>query len=528
MAVRPLTEKTLDQYIQLLAREDGGLACDDVDAPGPPNMRPQMPQGKLEHIFRYIDDQLNSSQDSVPMTPAMSRAQLVSPERGGGGDAAEALDARPRGEAAGRRAMRQLRKGKRTLRKGLHMPVGSAQPDSRSPPGDAVACLGPVQARPSSIREQRPRPLGIFNRGRAAVSTNAGMAFSEGGFMHGANICRVRPGDDGRCAPLQPSRVDSGKDCLWAADEAAPSGHASRRASHGSGSSASYRHGGHESVDGAGVTAECSQPRSSERSSGPWSLPRPTSLRKQRAGTVHPAPAAAACGSVPRNEEPELDPLLPAGDVEPDDLAAAHAELYRSCLLESIDACLAAEPRQGAGLSHSCSSDSLNISMLFDDQNADGSSTFDIHNCSPGALSVFDSSFFASQELPMSRCAGDITVSDFGNSRHALAQRSANLPMWTTRSAESIESLDTLPEYVSRLELPPPYSRVILGEAPRLNSPRANISLTAHPAGNWGQSLAGHRSNSPNPAWNSSAAESRFMLDSYDPVDFRVYPRHMC
>ncbi|KAJ2641538.1 hypothetical protein IW137_003050 [Coemansia sp. RSA 1287] len=174
--------------------------------------------------------------------------------------------------------------------------------------------------------------------------------------------------------------------------------------------------------------------------------------------------------------------------------------------------------------------------MLFDEPNTGFDAGFNVRDYPQDTLSVFDSSFFASQDTPMPRCPGDITVSDFGNSRYGLAQRSANAPLWTAHSAESMGSVDTLPEYRARSELPPPYLSMTqtpqaatddsLYDIRRINQSRANICFSALPSSPWSHSFMGY-SDSAEAMRNPSMVGSRAFMDSYDPVDFRSFQRHM-
>ncbi|KAJ2560941.1 hypothetical protein GGH12_004399 [Coemansia sp. RSA 1822] len=445
--MRPLTEKTLDQYVQLLAKQDNGAAENDangfVSSSAPTSLRPQISYGKLEHIFRYIDDQLNSTQDSLPMSPGVSGDLLE-------GNSGTSLPLRKQPESeTSVRPLRQLRKGKRNLRKPLQPPARTEQ--TREPVAfeeGAQGCLGAIHVLPVRSERQRPRHLGIFNKGKAVASS-----------------CP---------ASVVPQ----------------------------------YR---------------------------PQSLPKQTRA-------MSPASPSAVHGNNHMYKHTETDDFIPGRHSGLNALNTAHESLYQTQLLCSIDECLKEDGTECSTLPHSNrdsnrSTDDLNISMLFDEPNTGFDAGFNVHGYPQDTLSVFDSSFFASQDTPMPRCPGDITVSDFGNSRYGLAQRSANAPLWTAHSTESMGSVDTLPEYMARSELPPPYISMALTPQTAtddslydirwINQSRANICLSAHPSRPWSHSFMGF-SDSAEAMRNPSMMGSRAFMDSYDPVDFRSFQRHMC
>ncbi|KAJ2123424.1 hypothetical protein IW147_002637 [Coemansia sp. RSA 720] len=547
--MRPLTEKTLDQYVQLLAKQDNGAAENDangfVSSSAPTSLRPQISYGKLEHIFRYIDDQLNSTQDSLPMSPGVSGDLLE-------GNSGTSLPLRKQPESeTSVRPLRQLRKGKRNLRKPLQPPARTEQ--TREPVAfeeGAQGCLGAIHVLPVRSERQRPRHLGIFNKGKAVASSCPGPAFSEAEFLRGANICRVRLDDSAGCSTRQTSRVNSQHsteesargaidgDYLWPQNKYGHrvNEHATRRNSYNSGYSP------HEPMNGNGCVAgiaECSCPSCSVASVVPQY--RPQSLPKQTRA-MSPASPSAVHGNNHMYKHTETDDFIPGRHSGLNALNTAHESLYQTQLLCSIDECLKEDGTECSTLPHSNrdsnrSTDDLNISMLFDEPNTGFDAGFNVHGYPQDTLSVFDSSFFASQDTPMPRCPGDITVSDFGNSRYGLAQRSANAPLWTAHNTESMGSVDTLPEYMARSELPPPYISMALTPQTAtddslydirwINQSRANICLSAHPSSPWSHSFMGF-SDSAEAMRNPSMMGSRAFMDSYDPVDFRSFQRHMC
>ncbi|KAJ2251882.1 hypothetical protein GGH98_003171 [Coemansia sp. RSA 454] len=371
-----------------------------------------------------------------------------------------------------------------------------------------------------------------------------GPAFSEAEFLRGANICRVRLDDSAGCSTRQTSRVNSQHSAESARgaidrDYLRPQNkhrhrvneHATRRNSYNAGYSP------HEPMNGDGCMAgiaECSCPSCSVASVVPQY--RPQSLPKQTR-VMSPASPSAVHGSDHMYKNSETDDFIPGRHPGLNALNTAHESLYQTQLLCSIDECLKEDSTECSTLPHNNrSTDDLNISMLFDEPNTGFDAGFNVRDYPQDTLSVFDSSFFASQDTPMPRCPGDITVSDFGNSRYGLAQRSANAPLWTAHSAESMGSVDTLPEYRARSELPPPYLSMTqtpqaatddsLYDIRRINQSRANICFSALPSSPWSHSFMGY-SDSAEAMRNPSMVGSRAFMDSYDPVDFRSFQRHM-
>ncbi|KAJ2482539.1 hypothetical protein EV174_003184, partial [Coemansia sp. RSA 2320] len=157
-------------------------------------------------------------------------------------------------------------------------------------------------------------------------------------------------------------------------------------------------------------------------------------------------------------------------------------------------------------------------------------SPFDVHNPSFGAFSGFGSSFFASQDLPRQRCAGEATISDFGASRHGLGFAGAQIPSAPTLNFDNTESFDTLPEYIPQTELPPPYpywgfspqenSSGLLREHRQFNRSRAHINLLTG-------SGSRERFGRSEPAGEFQRERRPPVADHYGSVDFRYYPRRM-
>ncbi|KAJ1867298.1 hypothetical protein LPJ78_001103 [Coemansia sp. RSA 989] len=240
------------------------------------------------------------------------------------------------------------------------------------------------------------------------------------------------------------------------------------------------------------------------------------------------------------SEDVELSDIIPGEHVGVSALDTSNAHMCRFRLLNSIDECLYEDTAEDATLprNHSPSGSSLNdlnLSMLFEEPDTGEASLFHIHNCSQDTLSAFNSSFFASQDMRRPRCTGDITVSDFGNSDYGLALNSATIPPWATHGVDSMASIDTLPEYKSRSDLPPPYPFV--GPMPRTlpndsiydircsQQLQANMYSSAQPS-NQHYMLSNYSGSSFIPR-NSVLAGSRALMDSYDPIDFRPLSQHM-
>ncbi|KAJ2850388.1 hypothetical protein IWW36_001940 [Coemansia brasiliensis] len=555
--MRPLTEKTLDQYIQLLKQQENSPNAGDVGSSfNDTNRHPNISHGKLEHIFRHIEDQLNFTQESLPdasddrVPPAVNNDMAV-----------PLADAPEHGTSV--RPMRQLRKGKRNLRKSLQPPARTEQtPEPVDCSGNGEhGYLNTIQTQLSTTSsQQRPRSryLGIFNKGKAVASSRIGAAFNEEGFLHGANIRRVQldnsAGYSGAahasCVDSQQGvskntrtrkHADSDNSCIQYEHERScfTSKHAARKSSASSGCSAC------ESFNENQCIVACSHPRYDDRV-GFVSQSRPQSQPRQVCSTLPASPSAVHTDSH-MSEDAGLSDIIPGEHVGVNALDTSNAHMCRFRLLNSIDECLYEDTTEDTILprnhnhsnsrssSSSSSLDDLNLSMLFEEPDTGETSLFHIHNCSQDTLSAFNSSFFASQEMRRPRCAGDITVSDFGNSSYGLALNSAAIPPWVTHGADSMASVDTLPEYKSRSDLPPPYpfigtmSRTLPNDSiydiRRSQQLQANMCTSAHPS-NQHYVLSSYSGSSFIPR-NSVLTGSRALMDSYDPIDFRPLSQHM-
>ncbi|KAJ2682536.1 hypothetical protein H4R19_007113, partial [Coemansia spiralis] len=166
-----------------------------------------------------------------------------------------------------------------------------------------------------------------------------------------------------------------------------------------------------------------------------------------------------------------LHGMLPAPSSDPRDkvrrgsgagsCSSSSSTIRQARLLRSIHEHLCDTEQLAVPVSHasaSCSADNLNLSTYFDDIGGAECSTINIRGSSLTGMSGFNSSFFASYDQLRPRHFGDITVSDFGNSRHAMRPHDPITPTWPTHPADasSSSSIDTLPKYVPRAEIPPP------------------------------------------------------------------------
>ncbi|KAJ2083228.1 hypothetical protein H4R24_000965 [Coemansia sp. RSA 988] len=557
--MRPLTEKALDQYVQLLAQQDGDVseryAVGTNDRHDVSHSYSEISQGKLEHILRYIEDQQSANKQRLTMSSAGSRDtpsdRYCSRLR--------QTDEKEAGTAVMAEASRQpAHKGKRTLHKRLHIPTRTAQPAPLEPaaPGmhlreGEVSFLGTIQALPTGSKGHKTRHLGIFNKGKAVVSTNSGSAFSESEFLHKANICRVQLDASHRSGTQKCSRakrIDSVQEGACGRQEIERNHPRSRDESSHSRSISDHadrvgsRRSSHGSPCSDGAVAD------SVRSSRPYysgsSFIPETSPKRIRGMLPASPPSVQSDAHMSGEQAATAADLPPGGDPAPEALAHGHASLHSSgMLLNSINECLGDYFQQASPLSctsrRSCSTDDLNISMLFEEPNTGYTSAFNIRDCSLGALSAFDSNFFASQEMPPPpRCIGDVTVSDFGNSRYGPGMHGSGFPPWAARSSESMRSVDTLPEYVPQPDLPPPYhlraltpqefSNDPLREMRLLNRSRANINVSTYTHRQRSQSISVRAEPAVVVRRSNTSSRAPAYTDSMDLLDLRPFPRRMC
>lgn len=134
--------------------------------------------------------------------------------------------------------------------------------------------------------------------------------------------------------------------------------------------------------------------------------------------------------------------------------------LYNPDLLEPITECVPNNENEAQDITST-----FDLDVLFEDNGgeatANRSSQFGIHNPSAFDYSAFGSSFFGSFEpLRPQRCVGEMTISDFIASHHTMDLQApiTNNHSHCIHGPDMEDSLDTLPRYSPRAELPPPYS----------------------------------------------------------------------
>ncbi|KAJ2413954.1 hypothetical protein GGI10_002710 [Coemansia sp. RSA 2530] len=580
-AAKPLTKQALEEHVLLLERQEAAARVPtsqrSADDAGQFATFPQISGNKLVHIFDYLTAQRCITQESLPITDA-SHESL--PEKNGclaGLRAEVTTSGRRKGKGA-------------AVRKSLHMPAAvtmsrAPQPDevTTQPPvlagGDCglPLHLAPISAMPTGAMERRKR-LGIFNHGKAVASHRiTSGAFSETDFMHSANISRVRldKGHDGgggggdleankspKSRPLCRSPRDSilegvagsarstGNHCSDASRRNSIVGH--NDASTGGGEQLDICPADSPAaIDGVGVGHSWHGPRSSAGESGYAALSIPDCNR-----SFYPeSPFVPQSWPQGRHEQRGHTYDTHAPVEEPDPwVAGEHAEVSEEPLpftaesygslptpgvghqhnphqLQSINECLEEDidldgvPALGC-CSERSGSNSIDVGFLFSRSEVGMFSPFDLHNPSFGANSAFGSSFFASQDLVRQRCTGEATVSDFGASRYGLGYASAYISPTSAQALEGTNSFDTLPEYVSRAEQPPPYS--FLGHPPPQSSNNSSGFLREHRRFNRSRAHINMMTGSSRRDRSAEARRGRGVAtDSHGSPEFRYYPRRM-
>ncbi|KAJ2214670.1 hypothetical protein EV179_002775 [Coemansia sp. RSA 487] len=373
---------------------------------------PRMSETKLELVLNYIENQMNISQGSLPMTEA-SREFIRKTNSRCGQKAAEQLSTAntETSEAiAQHQQQQQLNRRRRekraSLRKDLHSPTkGTRNELPAAHNGTTVAattsshaavsahCFGAIHAQPSKKKEPK-RHLGIFNKGKAVASKSSGKNIPT------ANTYSAQP-EEPIVLPVSPQLPCGEIHCE-------PTAHDFLSAS----------------IDSGALDFD-----------------------------------AEAANSM------SADSVIAGGMRRPRSQDIAPTRRSRAKLLASIEEYLNQDDKYGSftprglsfGLDGVSDSEGLDISALFDEHNDEGTPRFNSHNFSSTGLSELDSCIFASGDVQGLRHPGNIAISDFGNSRYGPGFHGLDIFALTDQSRGSLDSTDTLPEYMFREELPPPY-----------------------------------------------------------------------
>ncbi|KAJ2834405.1 hypothetical protein GGI24_000410 [Coemansia furcata] len=576
---KPLTKQALEEHILLLEREEAAAtraptSQRSANSPASPTAFPRISGNKLVHIIDYLTAQRCMTQESLPITNASHESLLLEKDECLAGLHAEVpASSRRKGKGA-------------AVRKSLHMPAAITVGDIAQSPAQAgedrgvVSHLASISALPASGMERRKR-LGIFNHGKAVASShNKSAAFSETDFIQNANISRVRldkAHDSGCGGDMDVNKSPKSRPlCMSSRDSILEDAAGSTRSTRNHDSTISRRNSvaGHDegtgsahlnicpgddpaAIDDEGVVNSWHGPASSagegrdaalsipdfSRSFYPESPFVPQSWpqgRHRREGYTYDTCAPAVerdSWAADEHAEVSGESLLFTAESYDTIPTPDASQLHNSRTLQSINECLEEDdnydnlpmPCGGSEQGGNCS---IDVSFLLNRSEVGMFSPFDLHNPSFGANSAFGSSFFASQDLVRQRCTGEATVSDFGASRYGLNYASAYMSPTPAQGLEGSNSFDTLPEYVSRTELPPPYS--FLGHPPpqqssngsgflhehrRFNRSRAHINMMS---GSTRRDRAGR---------SDSAVEARrgrgVATDNHGSTEFRYYPRRM-
>ncbi|KAJ2744453.1 hypothetical protein GGI20_002961 [Coemansia sp. BCRC 34301] len=570
-ATKPLTRQALDEHVQLLAQQDtagdGALAPQrSPDSPALAAAAATLPQAisasKRERILEYLKAQLCMTQESLPITDA-SYESLPESE--------ECLGLRTEATLSGRREGRRPA----AARKSLHMPAAgttSRAPlpvnEPMQPPAQADRDRGilshftSIRALPTSAKERRKR-LGIFSHGKAVASHDT----TETEFMHSANISRARlgKGHDSGCGddmeanmslmprPLRRASKDSMLEDAVAGSSGNHNSGASRRnsvAGHNESTSSEQPDacpcpGDDFAIDDEGISSWHGPASSAEERYAaavsipdynrsfypespfvPQSWPRARSRQERYVYDARDLAAEQDIWAAGTRAEAFGESLLYAAESY-GTLPLAASDRHNSHLLQSIDECLEEDIGQENALMHSHTSGdhggscSLDVGFLLNRSEIGALSPFDVHNPSFGGMSAFGSSFFASQDLTRQRCAGEATVSDFAASHYGLQPTSTYVSPPPALASAGENSFDTLPEYVSRTEPPPPAYSFLTLPPPQLN----NISNSS---GFFREHRHFNRSRAHINMMSSSTRGDRAARRSqHGSAEFRYYPRRM-
>ncbi|KAJ1962842.1 hypothetical protein GGI12_002413 [Dipsacomyces acuminosporus] len=534
--VQPLTEKALYQHILLLAQEDGAgdaltlLSVGSNDAmqePAHPHL--QMPKEKLDHIFKYIDCQLSYTQESLPKPDnssngiGSSRAppqHQQTPSKEAMDDGAHDEGDRDDMDEAGPVPTRRRKTKRKSLKRSLRAPsvrqptLQSGMPAALELHGkETSAHLRTINAMPASASGGCQKQLGIFNKGKAVASGGGtGIAFSETDLLRQAHSIGAQANAKiGKQEPvaIKASISDSGSSQEDTAHDGQPI-YAHSPAAY------SYVglniHGTAESAGKGNLDADIFKYDYPSSPPGPlipksWPQARQSQQDYQRQE------------SLPNISDTYKTPSSPVA-VQDEAQFAEQQALDTPCALpdpsneRADDDSEQMEELQPAG----------DTACMLDERDERISNMFPVLEMSLGNLSAFGSNFFASQDIHFFRNAGEITVSDFGNSLYRTGYQSGNMRHSGDVSRDN--SIDTLPEYVPRSELPPPYA---FNSRPRLCMPDRSHC----PMRQMNRSRA-HIPLSPcfeRPASRTFSADSNadgaLLSDNDMHVDFRFYPRRL-
>ncbi|KAI8326251.1 hypothetical protein GQ54DRAFT_294945, partial [Martensiomyces pterosporus] len=567
-AAQPLTEQALGQHMQLLAQERGDTSTEPLESENssslePAAQHPRMPKEKLDHIFKYIDCQLNYTQESLPKPDIYSESRT--PNSGGGVAASKSavcssteeqhmlnqLATRAGGEPAEGQTQCQRRNGRRSMRRSLRIPSAKRpkeqQPDMEAPPNrhgrtsdnEGTMHLGAIMARLPSARNGS-RHLGIFNKGKAVASGSAAIAHSETKVLQSASTHRIQPSSKSQPQAAR-STPASARASTSLSDTVA---HASLRTSASSHMKFSLSDNGmRDTAELVRREQDAGMPISSHANSAylnspfvPKSWPQNQEQHQQEQYQQRPWRDSLSCREPSICNGKQEDRVVHSQDPEVAQDSSLPAAGSSRLLIDSINECIKDISEQ---VEQRPPTDELadDFCGYMDERDEYNDSIFPIPNISFGTLSAFGSNFFGSQDMATQRNVGDITVSDFGNSLHRIGCPARNLQHSAdiNREDTSRDSVDTLPEYVPRAELPPPYpfsnrSQLFAPsrscrEMLRVNRSRTHIPLSSRSDCSAGRSLS--RGGDVNNVLYTAAAGSGSTAAEEHSVDFKFYPRHM-
>ncbi|KAJ2663714.1 hypothetical protein IWW48_001195 [Coemansia sp. RSA 1200] len=456
--IRPLTKQVLNHHVHnhdkgirtSAAGTSSGATAATIAAAAAAH--PRMSETKLELVLNYIENQLNIPQGNLPMTEASREFIRKTNNKDGQGTNEQSSAASAETDEATSQQHQhqhqqyQRRRGKRTsLRKDLHGPA-KATPNTQPGTSKSISstsgvistsanCFSTIQIQPSRKKESK-RHLGIFNKGKAVASKSADTALPKS-FAYWKDI-------DTEIQYAHTSSTSSNNPCS----------------------------NGILANDNLPVlpVPGCSYaPYSEEPAATPLSPPTPCGEMDCEPDKHDFFSALMISGGLDFDVE-TTDPLLSENLMADDmDRSRSHdASPTRQSgarLLASIEEYLNQDDKNGSSASRQFSlglgclseGECLDISALFDEHENECTPQSNSHNMSIPGLSEFGSGLFASEDVRRLRHPGEITVSDFGNSRYGPGFHGLDMYALTGQSRGSLESVDTLPEYVCQEDHPPPY-----------------------------------------------------------------------